>query len=44
MSMKHVMTALILALMAFSAASCGVKNDPKAPGKSQYPRSYPATQ
>lgn len=44
MSAKHVMTVLIVTLMAFSAASCGVKNDPKAPVKSNYPRSYPATQ
>jgi len=41
---RKVLTALILAMMTLTVVSCGVKNDPKAPGKSTYPRSYPATQ
>ena len=38
---KQVMMVLVL---AFIVGACGVKNDPKSPGKSYYPRSYPTKQ
>ena len=33
---------LIISVLLVSAA-CGVKNDPRVPKNSDYPRSYPAT-
>jgi len=43
MSAKNIVVAFVLLSMTVVVASCGVKNDPKALGKSDYPRSYPAT-
>ena len=40
--MIRIVYALILALvLAGPLAACGKKGDPKAPGKSDYPRTYP---
>lgn len=39
--MKQILLAMVLAALV---ASCGVKNDPKSPGKSDYPRNYPTKQ
>lgn len=42
-SVKNILVAFVLLSTTVVIASCGVKNDPKAVGKSEYPRSYPAT-
>tara|TARA_B100001287_G_scaffold250845_1_gene231654 strand:- start:56 stop:190 length:135 start_codon:yes stop_codon:yes gene_type:complete len=42
MLVKNILVAFASLSLAVVVASCGVKNDPKALGKSDYPRSYPA--
>tara|TARA_B100000674_G_C37973082_1_gene977910 strand:+ start:4118 stop:4255 length:138 start_codon:yes stop_codon:yes gene_type:complete len=42
MSVKKILAAFFLLYLTVFATSCGVKNDPKGLGKSDYPRSYPA--
>lgn len=39
--MKEILLAIVLAVLV---ASCGVKNDPKSPSDSDYPRTYPTKQ
>ena len=38
---KQIFLVMLLTILV---SSCGVKNDPKSPGNSDYPRNYPAKQ
>ncbi len=41
---KVILCAVIAVLLAGPLAACGKKGDPKAPGQSPYPRTYPKAQ
>jgi predicted small lipoprotein YifL len=42
---RQIILVLTLVLtLGLTLGACGVKNDPDAPKKSDYPRSYPTTQ